>query len=398
MSNCFFFGLCLTYSVFCFFVCLLVCEAPYHAPAPLMAGGTTEDMELAKWCKTNGCLDQADQSWLSVLAVPAKILLSHPKVHDGRVFLAGHTFVGSCLQGLPVRAVRVGESTFYALEVMTEFFWLPIVDWRDWTCTTCSWQSPLAVKKATTEWCRETPLLLKRTSKEHDLLQTCAMNAFWEIPKSGLLSIARATGIHVEKDKTLPDVMLCLVEGVLGPQSDSEKLRLLRLRMPRKADLLHLMENASADDILEPDDLKQLRQAQADHTQKDQDFGQKIQEMSARVRAHASASATSSTRGKATSAATNQPKSKRARRAPPQLTIDESTTVQDLDAYLPSGCKFGYDGIDHCWRLSAYGTRYGRSVQLHGRSGGAMQLLSLAWRRAIEEGWETECPFPSLLG
>ena len=64
---------------------------------------------------------------------------------------------------------------------------------------------------------------------------------------------------------------------------------------------------------------------------------------------------------------------------------------------VPVGCKFFIDRIDEYWRLSAWGTRYGRSWALHGVAQGAEQLLKLVWARAIREGYEVECPWPNLL-
>ena len=363
-----------------------------------MAAGCVEDMALAKWCRDNGCLDVADQAWLSVLAVPGKMVMRNSKVQDGRTFLAGRTYMGSCLQGLPLKQIRMSGIVFWALEPVEEIHWLPVVSWRDWMCRTCSWVSPLGVKRQTKRWCCEHALLLQNTSEEKNLLETSAMNAFWQIPKSGLLSIAKAISARVEADKPLPEVMLALAEAVLGDLGDAEKLRLLRLRMPAKSDLLHLLDEHSTEDILETEDAKELKKMQCEQQSMEQEFGAKVKEMATRVRTQGPASSSSSTSRHNRQPSTNtSQRTKKARRYPPEVRIDESTTVQDLNTMLPSGCKFGYDGIDHCWRLAAYGTRYGRSVQLHGRIAGARQLVVLAWQRAVQEGWESECPFPGLL-
>ena len=364
-----------------------------------MAGGTVEDLELVKWCKAQGCLDMAEKAWLSVLAVPGKMVLRHPRVHDGMMFLAGHTFVGSCLQGLPLKAVELGGQTFWALEPMRQVFWLPIVGWEEWKCSTCSWLCPLAVLQKAKQWCHSHPLLLERSSEERNLLQTSAANAFWEIPKTGLLSIARATSIHVESGKSLAEVMLALVEGVLGPQSDAEKLRLLRLRLPKKTDLMDWMEDAAAEENLEPEDAKELHHMKQNISNQEGELRPMVRELAEKVRSQASASGTSASslsraKGSAGSAAS---RGKKARRYPPTIKLDESTSLQDLNGLLPPGCKFGYDAIDNYWRMSCYGTRYGRSIQLHGREGAALQLISLAWRRAMDEGWESSCPFPEVL-
>ena len=357
-----------------------------------------EDLELMRWCKQHDFVNVADQAWLSVLAVPGKMMLSHPQVHEGRTFLAGHTFVGSCLQGLPVREVSHRGQTFWTLDEMHEIFWLPIVSWQGWKCSTCSWIAPVSVYKKTKSWCLDHTLLLEKTSEERNLLETCAMNAFWEIPKTGLISIARAASIPVDTGKSLPEVMLALVDGVLREQSDSEKLRLLRLRLPRKADLMELLEEASAEQNLEPEDVQQLQQLKKDNDNREQELGPKVRELAERVRSQSSSSSTaaSSSRSKAGTGATGT-KNKKGKRFPNTIKIDESTTLQELNALLPTGCKFGYDGIDHYWRMSCYGTRYGRSIQLHGREEGAKQLVLLAWKRAIAEGWEPTCPFPDLL-
>lgn len=71
-------------------------------------------------------------------------------------------------------------------------------------------------------------------------------------------------------------------------------------------------------------------------------------------------------------------------------------TPADLTLLCPAGCRFGIDRIDQSWRLSAWGRRHARAWQLWGVEGAAKELLRLAWRQAIDEGYETKCPFENL--
>jgi hypothetical protein len=60
--------------------------------------------------------------------------------------------------------------------------------------------------------------------------------------------------------------------------------------------------------------------------------------------------------------------------------------------YLPAGRRFGKGELDGGWRLSCYGVRFYRSWNLHGVEGGARQLVTLAWQKALEEGREEKSP------
>ncbi|CAK0905131.1 unnamed protein product [Prorocentrum cordatum] len=87
---------------------------------------------------------------------------------------------------------------------------------------------------------------------------------------------------------------------------------------------------------------------------------------------------------------------KKPRKYPPKVDLKERT-LESLNAALPDGCKMsGPDGCDSALRLTVWGGKQcTRSTRLHSEEAATL-LIKIVWQIALDDGWETECPFPDL--
>ena len=367
--------------------------ADYHSPAPLRGTQSMEDIALTKWCAQQKQRHLVQNLFYSVLLPPCKIILRNKSFEKGAWFLAVRQFTGVSVLALPLAELTHEGMSYFVVDKVRKHFWLPMIEPTAWMCCSFVFKSPLSVKLKQGKWCHRYGCLMEPTCEPTHLLALCARNAFWVVPKTTLVTAAKQLGIEVDPASSLPQLILTMAEKILGKLSDEEKLQLLRKRLPKQDDVQELlMAQENLDELLEKDDHEQIVKGKEDRAALKREFSEYIREYSAKARA--SAAATRSTRGRSSDA---QPAEKKCRRYPTKLPkIKESINLDDLNACLPAACRFGVDKTDHYWRLSAYGTRYGRSWRLYGVHEAAMQLIRLAWQLAIDEGHESACPFEEL--
>ncbi|CAE7209363.1 unnamed protein product [Symbiodinium sp. CCMP2592] len=375
-------------------VCSEKQQADYHSPAPIMGTMPTEDLILVRWCQERKQLHLARCCFFALLVVPMKMLIRHKSYEGGAWFLAVRNYTGMSVMALKLQAVQHSGHSFFACETVTRPHFLPIVETESWQCCSFAFRSPLFVRLATGAWCVSQGSLIQATSQPTSLLKLAAQNSFWTLPKTALATIGKEVGVQLDKSRPLAELILCFAESILGALSDEEKLRLLRLRLPKKGDVEEwLLQQEDLGDLLEKDDAEELQKERDAHNTAKEEFGHSVRQLASKVR-HARKASQSSRKS---SSAREEPADKRRRRYPNKvLAICEQSSIDSLNSLVPSTCRFGVDRIDYCWRLSAYGTRYGRSWQLYGVEGAAKQLLKIAWQLAVEAGHEESCPFPEL--
>jgi hypothetical protein len=331
-----------------------------------------------------------------MLAMNGKLLLRHPDLHGGLWFISCVTAVGACLLGLLVEPVIVKGRTYFKIAKVDNFYWLPILDARDWECQMLAWKAPLAIRLATGFWPQGGCSLIEPAGQKDTLLRVAALNGFWRIPKTGLVQLGRDLGAAVNGKDDFCTILLEVAETSMGRDlTDEEKLSILRARLPKYNEAKDVLTGEDCHDLLGADEAKKVQTKQEEEAKQAPVFDE------VKVAARALAKKVHD-KGKAAGARASKgdkhgPPLKKPRKYPPRMGFDSDLTVDYLDTFLPMGCKFGVDKLDQNWRLRAYGHTLGRSWALHGIEGAANALIKEAWRQAPEGGYEQVCPFPDLL-
>eukprot|EP00971_Amphidinium_carterae_P307001 6101050-Amphidinium_carterae.2 len=362
-------------------------KADWHSPSPMLALNCVEDLALLKWCRQHDCMDRACKSWLSILAVPLKVIVTHPDLEGGKPHLAGKTWAGACTLGLPLREVVHASKTFYVLDAVTSHVWMPIVTLEGWRTQRFAWRSPLHIKLASGSCIEGVGAVMEPIGEPRSLLHTCAEEAFYSIPRQGLGQLATEFGVCVPAGSDFAQLLLALCKHALGELSNELQLALVRKRLPHYSDLQSmLMESDDAVDLLDEADAKKLKEKTETLKDGEQEFRKAAKKLIEKMSSTSGSSRKGAGRG-------GGPASKKARRWPPLSGIDAHTPKETLDTFLPPRCKFGVDLIDRSWRLSCYGKRFSRAWGMYGVIGAAVELIQLAWDRALLLGHEQTNPY-----
>lgn len=372
-------------------------KAPYFSVSPIGANAHVEDKALIRFCREKDLLADAENCWLSVLGCQGKLLLSHPTVYGGTWFLSSRATSGAaCLLGLPAQSEIIKGKTFYTVDQqLNQLHWLPILDPLQWKCFTVRWRSPWSIRLSTGEWPPNLGCMLEATATESNLQHVAALNGFWKLPKTVLLRIGRHFGAVVSAQDSLAKILLSVAESALGrPLSEQEQLNILRLRMPKHSDAKEFLESEECHDLMDKSDRKVVE----DRMKEEESTADAMNDIRAKAKALAKKLAEKKPRrGGGAATSSRGPAPKKQRKYPPTIKMGVAMTTEDLNQYVPTGCRFGIDRLDKSWRLSAYGERWSRAWHLYGYENAAYLLIQMAWQTALDEGHEQECPFADLL-
>ena len=189
----------------------------YHSPAPLKGTQSLEDLELTKWCMQQKQLHLAPACFLSILVAPYKIIMRNKAFHRGAWFLALKQFTGLSVLAIPLsldECVHEGKK-YFLLQKIRMPYWLPVVEATAWSCCTFVFRSPLGLKVTAGKWHQAPGCVLQATCEPTQLLKVSARNAFWTIPKTALVMVARHVGVDVNSAGALPQIVLDMAEKVL---------------------------------------------------------------------------------------------------------------------------------------------------------------------------------------
>ena len=221
-------------------------------------------------------------------------------------------------------------------------------------------------------------------------LNHCARQAFYEMPKSGLLAVAKEFGYEVDVAAGLPQILLQLCSQIHPNMSDEDKLNLVRKRMPGMGDIEQLLlESEEAKQLLDDKEVTELQKQAQRQQDAVEDFKEITSELAERVREKKQSKSASSNSGGGKAL-------KKQRRYPAEVKLGQDITPAQLDAFVPLHCRFSIDRLDQSWRLSCHGKRFSRAWNLWGEVEAAKQLIAIAWARSIELGYETSCPFNNI--
>ena len=79
------------------------------------------------------------------------------------------------------------------------------------------------------------------------------------------------------------------------------------------------------------------------------------------------------------------------RKYPAAVQLPDAVQLEDVQKFLPEGCRMGIDRLDRSWRLSAWGHRTPRAWNQYGAKGSAELFIKLAWETALAKGYADQC-------
>ncbi len=303
--------------------------------------------------------------------------------------------VSSCVLGFPLVSKVTANGTYFTFATMTGFSWLPILDGQSWKARTVEFRSPLGVRVRAKRWIAGASITLWPTCAEDTILKVAARHGFWDIPLTGLRQLARELMVDVGAADGLPATHLLVAEAVLHPKRNltaSEKLEILRFRLPSSDAASEFLQSEEVDELLDAKTKEELRQdiPASSGAAVAPDVKSAIADLAKEVHAGGK-------KGGSGSAPSSGPAAKKQRKYPARIRVEDTITPEGLSVFLPDECTISACALDQCWRLRAYGQRVGsKAWALHGRSQGATMLIKLAWEIAVSSGREPKCPFSDL--
>ena len=376
---------------------------PYTSLSPSMSIAPSEDRALHKHLKQTDAMHAGKNSWLSVLGRGKRQLLSHPTMFDGRWFISCGTAGGSCCLGVPVEEVLGSDKAFLRVAQVDAIYFLPIYNLYTWKSMMFTWRSPLGARVRCGSWLA-TGLVLHPLAAPAPLVEMAAREAFFDIPKSGLLRIGAFLEADLDSKGTLATILVGLCVFVLGALTEQEKLVILRKRLTRNDDMTAFLQSEEAKDLLEKSDVHKLEKEAAEEAAEEDPMASggsikhAIKALAAEMRlapgGRGKGGPRARGRGRDSGARGSADGAKKPRKYPPSLKLDDDFDIKDIEELLPAGARIAADRLDQSWRLSAYGTRTTRSWGLYGQREAALLLVKIAWDLALETGHEVDCPWP----
>ena len=240
-------------------------------------------------------------------------------------------------------------------------------------------RSPLSVRVRSGSWATDSLLLVQATSVPQKLAHVAARHAFWKMPKTGLIKLGHFIQAPVDKG-SMAALLLSLAAKLLDKELDEdEKLQILRHRLPRPEEFADALQDSAAIELLPQDDQEALLQ----HSELTAAAGEIVADVKEVVKKIAAARR-----------AAAPPETNKSRKYPPRMEITSDMNIATANSYLPTGCRMTIDRLDQGWRLQPFGGRWlSRSQRLYGYEQAAWLLIRIAWTLAIDEGFETACPY-----
>ena len=191
----------------------------WHSAAPLNGSAPYGDMHLASLCHQSGQWGEATDRWLGFLLKDPRVLVRNRKVL-GETWYFPLSDAGSPAKYCwPAEVVRLGQQDFYTLKAdakLEELPFLHVTSLPKWEALELEWQSPLAVELRC-PGCNAMGVLGMPIGKPMPLLRFAASKAFFDIPKTALLQLARYLGSPWDPADDLLTRVKMMVVHVLGP-------------------------------------------------------------------------------------------------------------------------------------------------------------------------------------
>ena len=365
--------------------------APYTTSAPATANATVEDFALFDACEQRDELDAGASSWLSTLCTGKRLMIRHPSVEGGKWCIALGTCGGSTVFCLPVVEKMYCAIKYFEVPELDTVKFFPVMSCHDVKARLFDYVSPVGFRVRAGKWCRifNGPLIVAAT-EEMTLGQLSAWNAFWDLPKSTVLRLAKEEELAIPREiKRFPDIIIFVAGHFLGDLTDDQKSNIIRKRMKFAVMELDILENEAVQDVLGQADLADLQGDKHEEERSAQKIGSWLKKHNSRSGGAVAGAASGSADGAG---------SARAYPASAAYAGSLEVTKSWVEARCPPGAVVYEDTYRNAWRVLYGGRKHSRSWTFYnGRAKSATEILKAVWREAVSLGMEGACPYPELL-
>ena len=117
--------------------------APYFSPAPLAQSAPAEDLGLMRYLRDNKCWEKGPHSWLSSLTHTSdfNLMLRHPSCYGAKWFATIGIVTGTACLALPLKEIKIKTKTYYVLDEVSDFTFLPICEVSMVEAMTFAWRT-----------------------------------------------------------------------------------------------------------------------------------------------------------------------------------------------------------------------------------------------------------------
>lgn len=238
--------------------------AQWYSPSPLNYFGHVADLSMYRHVCEYDCADKAAQSWLTILACGQNMCI-RDRARGGKFYSVFASYSGVAAVGWP--AVRVDGRGGPIYKIADEgdeadVAYLHILDLAEWEAFAFSWAGPLQVSKQF-----GVEGLAVAAIPDHppeSLFQICARKAFFKLPKTPLVQVAKVVNVALGPDDSLLKILEKLIRKVHPKMKDVEILEVLRLRAVQPCGLNDLLDELDVAELGNPDEEKQIKSVAKD--------------------------------------------------------------------------------------------------------------------------------------
>lgn len=223
-------------------------KAEWYSPQPLHYFGNLGDLSMARGCQESGEWTQASKSWLSLLLNGEGICL-RKMTGDGQFYIGFRSFAGLASQGWPVESVVADGQVLYVPRIVEDHNELPylhIYDLAQWEAFSFSWIGPLHQRARFNR--RHGGIAILPDTSLVGLLRCVALKAFWRLPKTPLVQVAKHVGCALEDGASLLSVINALVRFACPELDDKAVVDILQQRTIAQDTLQEFVECSEAEE------------------------------------------------------------------------------------------------------------------------------------------------------
>lgn len=376
----------------------------WHSPAPKGEIQFAADLALCRKCQRSDMWHRAPKVWLGCLLPDGNFMVRRKRSSGcpGPWFISlGDAGVSGKI-GWPVKTITFNNVTHFIPDPDAgpkDLIWIFIMDLGEWEAAELDWLSPLGLASSFRRRVElREGMLARMVGAPDSLLKCAAKRAFFRLPRTALLQVAREAHCSVESSLPLFEILFTMVKEVLDA-GDDEVLRILEARLEER-DFAQLEEWLASDgmDWLGKDDQKEV----ADEVKKGA-FGMaatnstKAEIKEALLNKRQSIKASAKKAPKPGRGGSSAPPPKRYPQAFPDLAAVKVTDAL-VQGLLPIGYRIFGDTYNRRWEMSCRvgKSRRSRSWQLYGVEQSAQMLVAHAWWSHQQMTGEA-CPMAGIL-
>lgn len=249
-------------------------SAPFFSPSAANWTLRDADLVLVRYCYQNNCWSKASTAWLGELCKAShSLLLRHPQETGNKWVFGMHHWRDSCAMGFIAEEVTLPGSGITAWQpaLGQDPLFFCMVETQGWTAVHYKWRSPAwqcARSGAATLPVAIRAVAAEENEGEESLLCVAAKQAFFSLPKTWLIQLAKLRGVNLSGGTSLFDMLYSVMGGLLDMQ-DEQLMHFLGRRMSTYAQQERFAEEFAeldeAAELLERQDQQKVKQEKQSH-------------------------------------------------------------------------------------------------------------------------------------